>query len=60
MRLCLGKDCMIFNKDMKEKIISFCWQHLLLLVSLFIMTVGVAVCALHVGVKRDKCVALRI
>lgn len=29
---------------MKEKIISFCWQHLLLLVSLFIMTVGVAVC----------------
>lgn len=29
---------------MKERIISFCWQHLLLLVSLFIMTVGVAVC----------------
>ena len=29
---------------MKEKIVSFCWQYLLLLVSLFIMTVGVAVC----------------
>lgn len=29
---------------MKEKIISFCWQHLWLLLSLFIMTVGVAVC----------------
>ncbi|MDE6046881.1 MAG: hypothetical protein K2G10_06255 [Alistipes sp.] len=29
---------------MKEKIVSFCWQHLLLLVSLFVMTVGVAVC----------------
>lgn len=29
---------------MKEKIVSFCWQHLLLLVSLFVMTIGVAVC----------------
>lgn len=29
---------------MKERIISFCWQHLLLLVSLWIMTAGVAVC----------------
>lgn len=29
---------------MKERIISFCWQHLLLLFSLFVMTVGVAVC----------------
>ena len=29
---------------MKEKIVSFCWQHLLLLLSLFVMTVGVAVC----------------
>ncbi len=29
---------------MKEKVISFCWQHLLLLVSLWIMTAGVAVC----------------
>ncbi len=29
---------------MKEKIVSFCWQHLLLLFSLFAMTVGVAVC----------------
>ncbi len=28
----------------KDKIISFLWQHLLLLVSLFIMTLGVAVC----------------
>ncbi len=30
--------------NMKDKIVSFCWQHLLLLVSLWIMTVGVAVC----------------
>jgi len=29
---------------MKERIVSFCWQHLLLLFSLFVMTVGVAVC----------------
>lgn len=29
---------------MKERIISFCWQHLLLLFSLFVMTIGVAVC----------------
>lgn len=29
---------------MKDRIISFCWQHLLLLVSLWIMTFGVAVC----------------
>lgn len=29
---------------MKERIISFCWQHLLLLISLWIMTAGVAVC----------------
>lgn len=29
---------------MKEKVISFCWQHMLLLVSLFVMTLGVAVC----------------
>lgn len=28
----------------KERIISFIWQHILLLISLFIMTVGVAVC----------------
>jgi uncharacterized protein len=28
----------------KDRIISFVWQHLLLLVSLFIMTLGVAVC----------------
>ncbi len=29
---------------MKQQIISFIWQHLLLLISLFIMTIGVAVC----------------
>ena len=29
---------------MKERIVSFCWQHLLLLVSLWIMTAGVAIC----------------
>ncbi len=29
---------------MKDKVISFCWQHLLLLFSLFVMTLGVAVC----------------
>lgn len=29
---------------MKHRILSFCWQHLLLLVSLFVMTFGVAVC----------------
>ena len=28
----------------KDRIISFAWQHFLLLVSLFIMTIGVAVC----------------
>lgn len=28
----------------KKNLISFCWQHLLLLVSLWVMTVGVAVC----------------
>ena len=43
---------MIFVTDLKEKsmitkkdrIVSFVWQHVLLLVSLFIMTLGVAVC----------------
>lgn len=29
---------------MKEKIISFCWQHALLLLTLWVMTAGVAVC----------------
>lgn len=29
---------------MKDRIISFIWQHILLLVSLWIMTAGVAVC----------------
>lgn len=28
----------------KDRVISFVWQHVLLLVSLFIMTLGVAVC----------------
>lgn len=36
----------MFFKDMmtRDNIISFVWQHLLLLVSLFVMTMGVAVC----------------
>jgi len=29
---------------MKDRIISFCWQHVLLAISLYVMTVGVAVC----------------
>lgn len=29
---------------MKQKMIGFCWQHLLLIISLWIMTFGVAVC----------------
>jgi uncharacterized membrane protein YczE len=29
---------------MKDKIVSFCWQHLLLAVSLMVMTLGVACC----------------
>lgn len=29
---------------MKDRIISFCWQHVLLLISLWIMTFGVVVC----------------
>lgn len=29
---------------MKDKIIGFCWQHILLLVSLYIMTLGIAFC----------------
>ena len=28
----------------KDRIVSFCWQHFLLLISLFIMTFGVALC----------------
>lgn len=32
------------KNSFKEKIISFSWQHLLLIVSLFIMTFGVALC----------------
>lgn len=32
------------NSLLKERLISFLWQHLLLLVSLFVMTLGVALC----------------
>lgn len=28
----------------KERIIGFCWQHFLLLLSMFFMTLGVALC----------------
>lgn len=28
----------------KERFVSFVWQHLLLLISLFIMTLGIAMC----------------
>ncbi len=35
---------MVINSSKKEKIISFVWQHLLLLCSLFVMTFGVALC----------------
>lgn len=43
MRIVRNK-ILVYTVYMKERIVSFCWQHLLLLVSLFIMTVGVAVC----------------
>jgi len=34
----------------KDRVISFCWQHFLLLISLYIMTLGVAVCVRsHLG-----------
>ena len=36
--------CKISFMGKKERIISFVWQHILLLISLFIMTIGVAVC----------------
>ena len=29
---------------MRDKIISFIWQHFLLLISIYVMTLGVAVC----------------
>ena len=32
------------NMSRKERIVSFLWQHVLLLVSLYVMTLGVAVC----------------
>ena len=35
---------MLYMCNMKEKIISFCWQHTLLLLALWVMTAGVAVC----------------
>ncbi len=31
-------------ENMKDKILSFIWQHVLLLISLFVMTLGVALC----------------
>lgn len=31
-------------ENMKDKILSFIWQHILLLISLFVMTLGVALC----------------
>ena len=34
----------VITSTVKEKIIMFLWQHVLLLVSLFIMTLGVALC----------------
>lgn len=38
------------NSTIKDKVISFCWQHFLLLISLFIMTLGVVVCVRsHLG-----------
>lgn len=38
------------NVTKKDKIVAFCWQHFLLLISLFIMTLGVAVCVRsHLG-----------
>jgi uncharacterized membrane protein YczE len=33
-----------FFNVMKDKIVSFCWQHFLLVISLLIMTLGVACC----------------
>lgn len=30
--------------SIKDKVISFCWQHIMLLLSLYFMTLGVAVC----------------
>ncbi|MCI8997865.1 MAG: hypothetical protein HFJ95_02570 [Muribaculaceae bacterium] len=35
---------LVESSSLKDKIISFAWQHLLLVVSLFIMTFGVALC----------------
>lgn len=34
----------IANVRLKDRITSFVWQHLLLLVSLYVMTFGVALC----------------
>ena len=42
--LLLLHDNKLVSMGKKERIISFVWQHILLLISLFIMTVGVAVC----------------
>lgn len=39
-----GSTAVISNSGIKEKFISFSWQHLWLVVSLFVMTLGVAIC----------------
>ncbi len=40
----MGTYFLIQTMTVKDKIVSFLWQHLLLLVSLYVMTFGVAVC----------------
>ena len=48
----MDKDCISKEQDsssdshyaLKDRIISFVWQHLILIVSLFVMTFGVALC----------------
>lgn len=34
----------MLSSEKKEKVVSFLWQHLLLIASLFVMTAGVAMC----------------
>ena len=34
----------IFKMTLKDKVIGFVWQHILLLISLYVMTLGVAIC----------------
>lgn len=38
--------------DLKSRVIGFLWQHVLLFSSLFVMTAGVALCALGI---RQQC-----